>query len=96
MLGFMDMIGNYEQRKVANDVIDGVEIDTAEVTDSDQPYETGICSKLYNGGKWVIVELYDTKELSVIGHAKWVETFKNGKPENLTDVSTSEIAKAFS
>jgi len=64
------MMGTYKDRVVANDVINGVTIDTALVTDSDQPYETGICSKEYNNGNWIIVELYDTKELSIIGHNK--------------------------
>lgn len=93
MFGFFGMMGTHEQRKVANDTINGVEIDTCAVTDSDQPYETGVCSKEYNGGSWVIVEMYETKELAEVGHARWVETFKTSKPESLTDVSTSEIAK---
>ena len=93
LFGFYDMAGTDEQRKVANDTIDDVVIDTCAVTDSDQPYETGVQSERYNGGDWVIVEMYDTKELAEQGHARWVETFKKGKPESLADVGTCEIAK---
>ena len=93
MFGFLDMIGTYEERKVANDVVNEVTIDTAMVTDSYKPYETGISGKMYNNGDWIIVELYDTKEEAIIGHNKWTELFNSDLPETLTDVNTSEIGK---
>ena len=51
MFGFTEMIDNYEERVVKNDKIGNVVIDTAAVTDSDQPYETGIKSPSYNDGR---------------------------------------------
>jgi hypothetical protein len=91
MFDYLDMVGNYDQRKVENTIIGEVEIDTAAVTDSDQPYETGINSKLY-GGDWVIVEMYETKEDAIKGHEKWIKIMEN-PPKDLKDVSTSTIAK---
>jgi hypothetical protein len=91
LFGFMDMAGTYEQRKVANTKINDAIIDTCAVTDSEQPYETAIQHKAYNEGQWVIVEMYDTKKQSIIGHKKWVNKFKNDLPEKLEDVSTSKI-----
>ena len=94
MFEFMSMAGNYEDRLVANTVINDVEIDTVAVTDSDQPYETGIQSKAYNNGDWVIVEMYETEALAEDGHKKWIETFgSNEFPSELNDVSTSSIKK---
>lgn len=92
MFDFLSMANNYESRKVQNDVVNGVTIDTAAVTDSDQPYETGIQHSNYKDGNWIIVEMYDTKDEAISGHKKWVETFRNGFPAELKDVSTATIA----
>ena len=62
ILGLSDMIGNREERLVANTEVDGGVVDTCRITDSDKPFETGIKHSAYNGGRWVIVELYDTVE----------------------------------
>jgi len=97
LFDFFSMAGNYEQRKVENTVIGNVEIDTAAVTDSAQPYETGILSPLYNNNHWVIVEMYETKEDAIKGHKKWCKIMKS-PPTKLKDVGTSEIvsfANAF-
>lgn len=95
MFSFVDMIGNYEERKVKNTKIDnGSVVDTCRVTDSTQPYETGICSPLYNNNKWIIVELYNTKKEAKKGHDKWVEKMKT-PPKVLEDVSTSTISSFF-
>jgi len=99
MFGFFDMAFNYESRKVANTVIGGATIDTAAVTDSARPYETGIAHPDYNGGSWIIVELYDSKEQAELGHAKWVKIFSRKRlPPHLIDVNESElqnVAKAI-
>lgn len=58
---------------------------TCAVTDSEEPFETGICHPNYNSGKWVIVEMYNSKERAQAGHDKWVKI--------LRDVSTCTIAK---
>lgn len=75
MFGFLNMMGNYEERKVARwpDSEEEWIVDTAAVCDSAQPFETAIQHPRYNSGSMVIVELYDTKEEAKIGHDKWVE-----------------------
>lgn len=94
LFGFFNMMDNYEERKVKNYTSDDLNIDTCAVSDSDKPYETGIQHPLYNEGKWVIVELYDTKEEAEVGHDKWVKIMtKNELPEVLKDVGTCVIAK---
>lgn len=92
MFDFYSIANDYEERKVENTVVGETTIDTAAVTDSDQPYETGIQDPNYNNGNWVIVELYDTKEEAQAGHIKWVDLFKTNPPEKLKDVSTAGIA----
>lgn len=72
---YEEMLLNYEQRKVETTRINNAIIDTSMIMDSSSPYETGICHPDYNQGDWVIVELYDTKELAKIGHKKWVKLF---------------------
>lgn len=85
----LSMMGNYEQRKVANYKEGDLVVDTAAVTDSKDPYETGIKHPFYNNGNWVIVETYETKEQAQKGHDKWVKTMTADKPpEKLVDCST--------
>jgi hypothetical protein len=96
MFGFLSMMDNYEDRKVANysDEKSGLIVDTCAVTDSDEPFETGICHPNYNDGKWVIVEMYSSKEKAQEGHEKWVKIMTAKKlPANLKDVSTCELVK---
>lgn len=94
LFDFFSMANNYEERKVDRFQKDGVIIDTCAVTDSDQPYETGISHPQYNGGNWVIVELYSDKEKAQEGHKKWVEKMTSENlPDELEDVSTAEIAE---
>lgn len=94
LFGFFNMIDNYEERKVKNYTLNELNIDTCAVSDSDKPYETGIQHPLYNEGKWIIVELYDTKEEAENGHDKWVKIMtKNKLPEVLKDVNSCFIAK---
>jgi len=100
MFNFFSMADNYEDRKIDNTIINETEIDTVAVYDSEQPFETGIKSSLYNDNQWIIVEMYDTKEEAIIGHKKWCLMFESKKfPPHLEDVSTAEIkilADAFS
>lgn len=94
MFGFFNMTENYEERLIANDKIHDTEVDTVAVSDSDQPYETAIADPHYNKGKWVIVEMYDTKEEAKQGHNKWLNEVTNGSPPNeLVDVSSCDIVK---
>ncbi len=94
MFSFLDMMGNYEERKVDNYSKDGLEVDTAAITDSSKPFETAVKHPAYNGGEWISVELYDTKELAQKGHDKWVAVITSRnlhKP--LKDVSDCIIAQ---
>ena len=93
MFRFLDMIGNYEERKVDRYEKEGLLVDTAAVNDSDKPFETAVACPAYNNGKWVIVELYNTKKQAQAGHNKWVKKMTaKTLPKNLKDVSTAEIA----
>ena len=98
MLSFFDMENNYEERVVDNYEGKGeLVVDTAAVTDSEQDYETGISHPKYNDGKWVIIELYDTKDEAQVGHDKWVKIMTAATlPEQIEDVSTAEIKKLAS
>ncbi len=89
------MMDNYEQRKVARfDGENGLCIDTAAVTDSRQPYETGIQHPNYKSGGWVIVEMYDFKEEAQKGHDKWVKTMTaETLPKTLKDVSSCDLVE---
>ena len=94
MFSFLEMMGNYKERKVDNTIIPSVDavIDTCAVSDSTQPYETAIKCSHYNNGKWVVVEQYDSKEEAQKGHERWVQVFKSSPPAKLIDVSECEIA----
>ena len=92
MFDFLDMMGNYEERKVAHDEKDDWVVDTAAVSDSDEPFETGITHPRYNGGDWVIVGLYSTKEKAIVGHKKWIKKMSGKLPKQLVDVSTCDAA----
>lgn len=92
------MMGTYEQRKVSRheNKKDGVVIDTCAVTDSDKPYETAIRHPSYNNKEWIIVELYNTKKESLVGHKKWIKKITAKKlPKQLKDVSTSKLAELY-
>ena len=94
LLGFLSMMDNYDERKVAN--YDGgvVYVDTCAVNDSAQPYETAVAHPSYNGGDLVIVELYETKEDAQTGHDKWVAIMTaETLPQSLRDVSSAVVAE---
>ncbi len=94
MFNFFDMVGNYEQRKVANFTKDELVIDTASVTDGDHPYETGILHPEYNDGDWIIVEAYDSKEDAQRGHDDWVKIMTAKElPDELRDCVNAGIGK---
>ena len=94
MFRFLGMANNYESRKVDRyEGEDGLSVDTCSVSDSNQPYETGIAHPAYNGGRWIIVEMYESKKAAIEGHEKWVSTMvSENLPTELRDVSTSGMA----
>lgn len=68
-------------------------IDTTKVSDSEEPYETGIKHPAYNEDKWVIVEMYNSIQEAQKGHDKWIKVMtKPNLPKQLEDVSASFIA----
>jgi hypothetical protein len=88
------MAGTYETRKIGTYDKKDVFVSTAEVTDSDQPYETAVAHPRYNDDELVIVEMYETRKQAEKGHKKWVKKMTAKKlPKTLKDVSTAEIAK---
>lgn len=76
-LSFLSLINeSFEERNertVGKDKIKGFIIST--VNSPDEGYETAIIDK----NKVHIVEKYKSKELSIIGHKKWMKLIKNGK-----------------
>jgi len=93
LFGFMDMADNYDERAVARHEANGLIVDTCLVTDSEKPYETGISHKGYNGGSYVIAEMYNTEEEAQQGHDKWVKIMTADElPKELEDVSSATVA----
>ena len=89
-------IGSYKSRAVARygENHDDLVIDTCEVYDGAQPFETGIKTPRYPG--WCIVEAYDTREEAQAGHDRWVATMTGpNAPERLHDCANAKIAQAM-
>ncbi len=94
MFNFMDMAGNYEDRKVDRHDGENFFISTARVTDGQKDYETAVAHPNYNDGKIVIVEMYDTKEEAQTGHDKWVGFMSSDSlPLKLIDCSNSGVSQ---
>ena len=93
IFGCFDDFNNRKERKVDNYTDGELIVDTCAVSDSDKPFETGIIHPSYADGKWIIVELYDTKEEALAGHVRWVKTMTAKElPRVLEDVSTCFFA----
>jgi hypothetical protein len=94
LFDFLCMARNYEGRKVNHYEQGELIVDTCAVSDADKDYETAVVHPKYNGGEWIVVELYDTKKEAQIGHVRWVKKMTAKKlPVKLTDVSTAEVAE---
>lgn len=96
MFDFMNMLVNYEDRKIDRwNSEDGLQmVSTASVTDGRKPYETAVQHPDYNGGSMVIVECYDTKEQAQAGHDKWLNLVLTNKlPSALVNCGNSEISQ---
>ena len=90
MFGWLDMVGNHEQRKVANDKTEDFVLDTCLVTDRDWTYETAIAHKDFNGGYWIVLDGFDSKEDAAEMHKEWFRIFTTNCPEKITDFYTLE------
>ena len=94
LLGIMDMMGNYDERKVARFEDGDLVVSTAAVTDSAQPFETAVSHPAYNNDQWVIVEMYETRGDAEAGHERWVKKMTGKEPPKvLRDVSTAGVAE---
>ena len=91
MFEFFDMLGSHDERLVANDTAGELEVDTCEVNDGKQPYETAVKHPAYREGAWVIVEAYDTKAKAAEGHTKWLNELMTALPSRLVDCCNSGI-----
>jgi hypothetical protein len=85
MFEFLQDMGNYSSRKVGRDDFEWGFISTAVVSDGDQPYETAVCSDLYqdddgNTEEMIIVEAYNDHDSAKEGHAKWVAAMTGENP----------------
>ena len=95
IFGFMADFGNYESRKVARFDADWGFVSTAEISDSDAPFETAVCHSSYrDDGKMVIVENYYSREDAEAGHAKWVKKMTAKRlPKKLVEAGLSGIGQ---
>ena len=98
MFNYLSMAFNYESRSVARFTKnDELIVDTCMVTDSAQPYETAVAHKAYGNGRWIVVEMYNSKEEALTGHNKWVSKMTAKElPESLYDVSSAYITTLIS
>lgn len=96
IFNFIDDAETYEERKVAYFNDGDLHISTVEVRDGRLPFETGVAHPEYNNGKWVIVDVYKTREEARIGHEGWIKAMTEDElPEALLDVANSEIAQVL-
>lgn len=96
MFDFLNMVDDYNNRKIDRSEFDWGFISTCSVTDSIDPYETAVEHEEYNNGQIIVVETYTTIEEAKEGHLKWLKLMEN-PPEELEDVSTcffAELARA--
>jgi len=91
---FLNMIDNYDERKIARYEKGDLIISTAEVSDTNTGYETAICHPKYNDGEWIIVQEYNSKIKAKKGHKIWVNRMTMKKlPPFLKDVSTLSLCR---
>lgn len=93
ILDFLSMTYNHDERMVDRYESDNFIIDTCLVTDGAHDYETAVRSPLYNNGKWIAVEAYDTKDEAQKGHDNWVDTMTNNPPDKLVECLNSEVSQ---
>ena len=91
LFGYMDMIGNYEERVVKNDKCADFTLDTARVTDRNWIYETAVAHSRFNNGDWIILDGCGSKEEAVEMHNKWLNKLQNEDITELTDYYTDEV-----
>ena len=94
MFEFLNMLNDYEDRRVGKHEADGLFISTALVRDGDKLFETAVEHPEYNNGTMIIVEAYDTREDAAKGHERWIATMTSEPlPRHLQDCQNSTISK---
>jgi hypothetical protein len=88
---YNNIFKSYEERLIANTVINNTEIDTCEVSDGINSYETAIRNPIYNNNNWVIVQSYKTSTEAKTGHEKWVKLFSEKLPDNLYNIDNTKL-----
>jgi hypothetical protein len=99
MFDFLNMMNNYESRKVGRwDNDDGTRmVSTASVSDGIREFETAFKHPDYNEGNSIIVEAYDTKDEALAGHEYWVKVMTDGPlPDELVDCANAHTAQSIS
>jgi len=95
LFSFLEDEGTHNQRKVARfEQGESIIIDTCEVSDGTDPYETAVMHPEYNDGKWIIVQSYRTREDARRGHDDWVRTMTSRVlPKSLKDCGNAGITE---
>lgn len=88
---------DFEARNVAQYEDGDLRISTVqvptEVTDGATLYQTGVSHPDFAGGNWIVVGEFQSREAAQAGHEGWIERFKEGIPESLTDVCSIPDAR---
>jgi stress response protein YsnF len=90
---YNNIFKSYEERLIANTVINNTEIDTCEVSDGINSYETAIRNPIYNNNNWVTVQSYKTSTEAKTGHEKWVKLFSEKLPVNLHNIDNTKLGR---
>ena len=96
MFEYLQMMGNYDDRKVDrwDNEDESKMVSTCSVIDGRKLFETAVQHPAYNEGKMVIVECYSTKKDAKTGHSKWLKLMlKDNLPDVLVDCQNSEISQ---
>lgn len=88
-LNLLSILGTHEERKVANDTVNNIEIDTCFANDIGKDYETGL---LING-IWYIAEDYNTKKEAEDGHKKYIDLISNKLLTHVEDIYSGSYTK---
>jgi len=73
MFGFLEDIGNYKDRCVARFDSDDNGVGVSTAFTSDEGYETALLC----GDEVHPIERYESKDLAIVGHNRWVEKSKS-------------------
>lgn len=92
----MELLANripYKDRLIENTKINDAVIDTIEIIECRNIYETAIKHPNYNDNDWITVEFYKNKNKAIEGHFKWVKRISKKLPDMLIDIIINEKYK---